>query len=331
MSRTRNSYGNRPTFNPPSRWFFLHYLQSLVCMVCLPFFAIAASYRISYSRNSPKFIALPGGWGYIVTLACISFYIFFSVVSCLILCSNLTITPTGGFGFDVFILVLWVASLTGTIAAQVGFSKALASEANRRNSTPTTPRLGIWMTFSCLVICFIISIHTTYLSYLQFKEYRQKLHQRRSIEATVSLVSSPSPPSTSSSSSPSTTIPQTTNPSPPQTAARPVSVASSLWSRIRPASSSSIPTRHRDEETGRLGEEEPKPENAQETTGLTREQIIAERVEAARAPPTYWYATSGQPRRDAQAHDPEAGDETLPLYRPECPTTSSSRFSMKLV
>ncbi|RVD88184.1 uncharacterized protein DFL_002379 [Arthrobotrys flagrans] len=301
MRRRTNGYAggddNIPTFRVRGRWLAIRYLQSFCCLFVLPFFTITANSRSSRAGYAPKFIHLPGGWGYIIVLACLSFYVLLSGASVFFICFNVILSPIEGFGIDVFIFALWAASLTGTIVAQINFSKAIAEAQSRRITTSTKSRVGLWMTFICLAICITTSIYTTYLSYLQLAEHRRKLHQRRSLESTVALVPSPSSPVA------------TTTPSTPQTAARPVSVASSVWSRIRPISSSSnsIPTRQRDEE-----EEEPKPE---ETTGLTREQIIAERIEAARAPPTYWYATSSQ-SRGSVAHDPEAGDETLPLYRP---------------
>ncbi|KAF3124578.1 hypothetical protein TWF594_001840 [Orbilia oligospora] len=333
MRRTTNGYfgpeyDNRPTFRVQARWLLIRYIQSFGCLICLPFFVITANSRVSYARNAPKFITIDSGWGYILAITCTSLYIFLSAASFFFICYNVVLSPVEGFGADVFILALWIASLTGTIVARINYSKAISAAQSRQISTPSSPGVGLWMLFICLVVCIILSIYTTYLSYLQLAEYRQKLRQRRSLDATVSLVPPYSPPQTSISNNTTTTTTTTSSPpqSPPQTATRPVSVASSLWSRIRPTSSYSTCTtttttritgwrRQRDEERAG-GEEEPKPE---ETTGLTREQIIAERVEAVRAPPTYWYATSNRPRVDVgttSVHDPEAGDETLPLYRP---------------
>ncbi|KAK6521493.1 hypothetical protein TWF506_001705 [Arthrobotrys conoides] len=317
MRRATNNYfggyDNIPTFRVQARWLIIRYIQSFGCLICLPFFAITANSRVSYARNAPKFITIDGGWGYILAITCISLYILLSAVSFIFICYNVVLSPIEGFGADIFILALWIASLAGTIIAKINFSKITAAAQSRRITTPTTPKVGLWMAFACLTVCIILSIYTTYLSYTQFAEHRQKLRQRRSLDTTASLVPTSHPQipisatTTTSSSPPS---------SPPQPAARPASVASSLWSRIRPISSYSNSTtattswrRQRDHD-----QEEPKPE---ETTGLTREQIIAERVEAVRAPPTYWYATSNRPRVDVGVvHDPEAGDETLPLYRP---------------
>ncbi|KAF3157962.1 hypothetical protein TWF788_005112 [Orbilia oligospora] len=332
MRRTTNGYlgpeyGNKPTFRVQARWLLIRYIQSFGCLICIPFFVITANSRVSYARNSPKFIAIDGGWGYILAIACISLYILLSAASLFFICFNVVLSPIEGFGADVFILALWIASLAGTIVVRINYSKAISAAQSRQLATPSSPRVGLWMLFICLAVCIILSTYTTYLSYLQLAECRQKLRQRRSLDATVSLVPpSYSPPQTSTSNNTTTTTTSSPPQSPPQTAPRPVSVASSLWSRIRPTSSYSTSTttttritgwrRQRDEERAAGGEEEPKPE---ETTGLTREQIIAERVEAVRAPPTYWYATSNRPRVDVgttSVHDPEAGDETLPLYRP---------------
>ncbi|KAF3125917.1 hypothetical protein TWF569_000657 [Orbilia oligospora] len=277
MRRTTNGYfgpecDNKPTFRVQARWLLIRYIQSFGCLICLPFFVITANSRVSYARNAPKFITIDSGWGYILAITCTSLYIFLSAASFFFICYNVVLSPVEGFGADVFILALWIASLTGTIVARINYSKAISAAQSRQISTPSSPGVGLWMLFICLVVCIILSIYTTSLSYLQLAEYRQKLRQRRSLDATVSLVPPYSPPQTS-------------------------------WRR------------QRDEERAG-GEEEPKPE---ETTGLTREQIIAERVEAVRAPPTYWYATSNRPRVDVgttSVHDPEAGDETLPLYRP---------------
>ncbi|KAF3175435.1 hypothetical protein TWF225_008938 [Orbilia oligospora] len=208
MRRTTNGYfgpeyDNRPTFRVQARWLLIRYIQSFGCLICLPFFVITANSRVSYARNAPKFITIDGGWGYILAITCISLYIFLSVASFFFICYNVVLSPVEGFGADVFILALWIASLAGTIVARINYSKAISAAQSRQISTPSSPGVGLWMLFICLAVCI--------------------------------------------------------------------------------------------------------------------EQIIAERVEAVRAPPTYWYATSNRPRVDVgttSVHDPEAGDETLPLYRP---------------
>ncbi|KAK6507020.1 hypothetical protein TWF481_005474 [Arthrobotrys musiformis] len=295
MRRTTNGYfgghDSTPTFRIQVRWMVIRYIQAFICLICLPFFAITANTRISFARNAPKLLSLKNGWGYILVLTCISIYILLSCLSFVFTCMNVVLSPVEGFGVDVFILLLWIISIVGVIVAHISFANSPAAKSEWLTIS-NTPKIGLWMTAICLLVCAATSIYTTRLSYLQFSTYRKSL-RRTSVEATAALV-----PSAANTTSPP--------PSPPQTA-RPTSVSSSLWSRIRPLSSSSTTSR-------REQEEEPKPETP--TGGLTREQIIAERVDAVRAPPTYWYATSNRPRDVGRVHDPEAGDETLPLYRP---------------
>ncbi|KAK6534641.1 hypothetical protein TWF281_005947 [Arthrobotrys megalospora] len=297
MRRTTNGYfggySDKPTFRVQGRWLAIRYLQAFLCLMCLPYLAIAANTRLSYDKGAPKLFNIEGGWGYIVVMTIFSICIFLSTISFFLMCFNVVLSPVEGFGIDVFFLFIWIVALAAEIVAHIGYSNSTAASSEYL-TIRNTPRVAHVMTTVALVICVASSIYTTRLSYLQFKDARKQ--QRRSVDVAVSLVNS--------STAPTTTPP----PSPPQTA-RPTSVASSLWSRIRPLSSATTVV----SPTGR-DEEEPKPET-EETPALTREQIIAQRIDAVRAPPTYWYATSNQPRRDVQ-HDPEAGDESLPLYRP---------------
>ncbi|KAK6361971.1 hypothetical protein TWF730_005676 [Orbilia blumenaviensis] len=321
-----NRYNSKPKFRASGRWLVIRYFQDFICLICLPFFSITANTRVSYAKGAPKLTNIEGGWSFLLVIACLSAYMLFSILIFLVFaCGQLTLSPLGGFIIDLSILALWIVGLVGVFVAHFSFANSIAAE-SEWSSISNTPKVGLWMAAVGLVICFITSAYTTYLSYLQFKQARSLRHRHR-LSAEAPLVTSTS---SSSSQANNTTVTTTASnsllPSPPQTAARPASASSSLWSRIRPFSSTGSINfgRRRDEESGIQGDE-PKPEEAttitavaggrrDETAGLTREQIIAQRVEASRAPPTYWYATSNQPRREV--HDPEAGDESLPLYQP---------------
>ncbi|KAJ6264741.1 hypothetical protein Dda_0892 [Drechslerella dactyloides] len=283
MHRARHTALSRPRFESTASWICIHYLQWIMGVLVFTYVAIAANTTTGINRGSPKFKDLQNGWGYYLVITSFSTYSFLSIAHWLT-SWWIHLSPTDAVIAELVIIFLWLLGFVGEIVALVGYVEIAKRDtlASSRGIVRTAHGLAL----AALILFTIGSLFTLRTAYRQFAATRPSRRARRAAAAATASadVEAVAP-------------------------LRPAPAAVPAYTPPATASSSSA------------GGETGHARTDSQSTTLSREERIAQSVDAVAAPPTYFYATSSRARQgngEAGRSAPTRTDssDTLPLYKP---------------
>ncbi|KAK6349762.1 hypothetical protein TWF696_006038 [Orbilia brochopaga] len=294
MHHRRHTGPGRPEFDPPSSWKIVHYMHFILSILTLTYVAIAAFSYTESNLRSPRFKDLENGWGYYLVIVGLSVYPAISMIHWFT-AWRYDLSPTDVFIGEIFIMALWLLGLAGEVLALISYISVGAHTETARFRSVV--RIAHGLALGAFPLFILGSLVTLSASYRQFREarassakYTRRPTRQTDVEAAnlrLNLDLTPTFDGRPSSSGSETQALRGTD----------------SQSRDQHASG------HTRTESG--------------SSTLTRDERVAQNVDAVTAPPTYWYATSSRAREregSAGGSRPQTrthnSSDTLPLYNP---------------